>query len=156
VYSSSQGCHTATGTHVPRDTVLPATRQRWHSRPYPSWSWYSIKRPRRDARLSWINDRISGERNAIGRVRLSVSFNSISWINCPSTLSFAYVLIMTIARRGFKVKVTGQGERSLNKCMCCGFPWVMTDNRCSKFPRWRRQLRASAARRAAWRSRCYG
>ena len=34
-------------------TVLPATRQRWHSRLYPSRSWYSIKRPRRDARLSW-------------------------------------------------------------------------------------------------------
>jgi len=34
-------------------TVLPATRQRWHSRRYPSRSWYSIKRPRRDARLSW-------------------------------------------------------------------------------------------------------
>ena len=34
-------------------TVLPATRQRWHSRHYPSRSWYSIKWPRRDARLSW-------------------------------------------------------------------------------------------------------
>ena len=34
-------------------TVLPATRQRWHSRPYPSRSWYSIKRSQRDARLSW-------------------------------------------------------------------------------------------------------
>jgi len=34
-------------------TVLPATRQRWHSRLYPSRSWYSIKRPRRDAKLSW-------------------------------------------------------------------------------------------------------
>ena len=34
-------------------TVLPATRQRWHSRPYPSQSGYSIKRPWRDARLSW-------------------------------------------------------------------------------------------------------
>jgi len=33
--------------------VLPATRQRWRSRPYPSRSRYSIKRPRRDARLSW-------------------------------------------------------------------------------------------------------
>ena len=33
-------------------TVLPATRQRWRSRLYPSRSWYSIKRPRRDARLS--------------------------------------------------------------------------------------------------------
>ena len=29
------------------------TRQRWHSRLYPSQSWYSIKWPRRDARLSW-------------------------------------------------------------------------------------------------------
>ena len=35
--------------------MLPATRQRWHSRPYPSRSWYSIRRPRRDARLSWLS-----------------------------------------------------------------------------------------------------
>jgi len=34
-------------------TVLPATRQMWHARIYPSRSWYSIKRPRGDARLSW-------------------------------------------------------------------------------------------------------
>ena len=27
--------------------VTSATRQRWHSRPYPSRSWYSVKRPRR-------------------------------------------------------------------------------------------------------------
>ena len=32
---------------------LPATQQRWHSRRYPSRSWYSIKRLRRDARPSW-------------------------------------------------------------------------------------------------------
>ena len=41
-------------------TVLPATRQRWHSRLYPSRSWYSIKRPRRDARLSWPSWLITG------------------------------------------------------------------------------------------------
>jgi len=29
------------------------TWQRWHSRPYSSRSWYSIKRPQRNARLSW-------------------------------------------------------------------------------------------------------
>jgi len=34
-------------------TVLPAIRQRWLSCLYPSRSWYSIERPRRDARLSW-------------------------------------------------------------------------------------------------------
>ena len=34
-------------------TVLPTTWQRWHSRCYPSRSWHLIKRPRRDARLSW-------------------------------------------------------------------------------------------------------
>ena len=38
--------------HMGSHSVTPATRQRWHSRPYPSRSWYSIKRPRRDARLS--------------------------------------------------------------------------------------------------------
>jgi len=45
---------TTTGTHMPYGiTVLPATRQRWHSCPYTSRSWYSIKRTQRDARLSW-------------------------------------------------------------------------------------------------------
>ena len=33
--------------------MLPATRQRPQSRSYPSRSWYSIKQPWRDARLSW-------------------------------------------------------------------------------------------------------
>jgi len=36
-------------------TVLLTTRQRWHSRLYPSRSWYSIKRTQRDARLSWLS-----------------------------------------------------------------------------------------------------
>jgi len=46
--------HRYGNSHVIWDhTVLPATRQRWHSRLYPSRSWYSIKWPRRDARLSW-------------------------------------------------------------------------------------------------------
>ena len=43
-------------------TMLPATRQRWHSHLYPSWSWYSIKWPQRDARLSrpigWLHAEI--------------------------------------------------------------------------------------------------
>jgi len=45
VYSTSQElCHTATGnSHAILDhTVLPATRQRWESHLYPSWSRYSI------------------------------------------------------------------------------------------------------------------
>ena len=29
-YREHKGCHTATGTHMPHDTVLPATRQRLH------------------------------------------------------------------------------------------------------------------------------
>ena len=59
MYSSSKGCHTATGTRMPHGiTVLvPATRQRLHSRPYPSGSWYSIKRPRRNARVDLSNDK---------------------------------------------------------------------------------------------------
>jgi len=38
--------------HMGEHTVLPAIRQRWHSCPYPSWRWNSIKRHHRDARLS--------------------------------------------------------------------------------------------------------
>ena len=38
--------HTATGTHMPYRIT-----QRWHSHLYPSRSWYSIKRSRRDARM---------------------------------------------------------------------------------------------------------
>ena len=55
-------------------TVLPATRQRWRSRLYPSRSWYSIKRPRRDARLSWpswlvtVRDGIPARRRSPGPV----------------------------------------------------------------------------------------
>ena len=37
-------------THMPY--IGSATRQRWHSHLYPSRSWYSIKWPQRDARLS--------------------------------------------------------------------------------------------------------
>ena len=36
-------------------TVLPATRQRLHSRPYPGQSWHSINRPQRDAGLCWLS-----------------------------------------------------------------------------------------------------
>ena len=54
-YSSSQSNlpHRYRNSHAIEDhTVLPATRQKWYSCLYPSRSWYSIKRPRRDARLS--------------------------------------------------------------------------------------------------------
>ena len=41
--------HAAMGTHM--HTVLPTTRQRWHSHLYPSQSWYSINRP---WRVGWL------------------------------------------------------------------------------------------------------
>jgi len=48
--------HRYGNSHAIQDhTVLPATRQSWHSRPYPSRSWDSIKRAWRDARLSWVS-----------------------------------------------------------------------------------------------------
>jgi len=34
-------------------TVLPATRQRWLSRLYPSWSWYSIEQP--EGMQGWVD-----------------------------------------------------------------------------------------------------
>jgi len=43
-----QACHHRYGnSHAIWDhTVLPETRQSWHSRLYPSQSWYSISDPR--------------------------------------------------------------------------------------------------------------
>jgi len=39
---------------LPHRNVTSITlRQWWFSRLYPSWRWYSIQRPRRNARLSW-------------------------------------------------------------------------------------------------------
>ena len=60
-------------------TVLPATRQRWHSRPYPRRSWYSIKRPRRDARLSWPISRTNllNESIFIGTTRIAYGAGSM-------------------------------------------------------------------------------
>ena len=52
----------------------------WHSRPYPSRSWYLIKRPRRDARLSWLSARsLSTQRPQ--RCRGTVSWRQLadSW-----------------------------------------------------------------------------
>ena len=67
---------------------------------------------------------------------------------------------MIIARRGLKVKVIdqGQGQGQCKKCVCytsiyCGVLRVLTDDRNSWFLLSRHQLRASAARRAAWRGR---
>ena len=54
MYSSSQSCRTATGTHMPHgimECYLPPGRGDIPAIT-PSPSWYSIKRPRRDARHS--------------------------------------------------------------------------------------------------------
>ena len=50
-------------------TVLPATRQRWYSRLHPSRSWYSIKRFRRDARLSWPSWLVTARDGILARRR---------------------------------------------------------------------------------------
>ena len=67
---------------------------------------------------------------------------------------FACVWAMTIARRGLRVKVIGQSQRSMHKCVCytsiyCGILRVLIDGRSSRFPLRRHQLPASAASRAA-------
>jgi len=99
VYSSSQGCHTATGTHIPHGiTVLPATRQRWHSHSYPSRSWYSIKRPRRDARLScpyWTSDAV--DYNHITTMTNSIASRYSSWaLHMPLPVTSSSRLMATI------------------------------------------------------------
>ena len=65
---------------------------------------------------------------------------------------------MTIARRGLKDKFLGQGQRSIAKCVSytsiyCDVLGVLIDGGSNKFPLLCHQLRASTARRAAWRSR---
>ena len=74
MYSSSQGCHTATGTHMPHG-ITQCHTQMWHSRPYPSRSWYSIKRPRRDVRL-----KVCRKLQQMGDI-VNVFLNAIRWIS---------------------------------------------------------------------------
>jgi len=54
-WACSEACTVISGNSdtIWDHTVLPATRLRWHSCLYLSRNWYSIWRPRRDARLSW-------------------------------------------------------------------------------------------------------
>jgi len=75
---------------------------------------------------------------AIGHVRPSVSTVNYLTLTSPGTES--------------------RGQRSIQKYMCCtsvywDVLWVFIDGRSSRFPCWRQQLRASAARRAEWRGR---
>ena len=68
-------------------TVLPATRQRWHSRPYPSRSWYSIKRPRK---LSWPRSTICLCLSEVGV--LSKGMNGLIWFLARRLLSTSTAL----------------------------------------------------------------
>jgi len=85
---------------------------------------------------------VSGEGNAIGRVRPFVRFHAIFWTNWPLTLIFFDCAWVTaIACRRLKVKVTGQSQRSMQKCVCYvsiygDILWVLIDGRSSRFPSW--------------------
>ena len=89
-------------------------------------------------------------------VRLSVCFHSIFWKNDLWPRFFAYVWVLTIARRGLKVKVIGQSRvcyMNTSRPIYCGVLRVLIDGGSSRVPSWRYQLRARAARHAAWRGR---
>ena len=60
--------------------MLLATRQRWHSRPYPSRSWYSIKRPRGDARLSWPSTTVYAAVPSLAGANVSVIISRVSYV----------------------------------------------------------------------------
>jgi len=77
--------------------VLPATRQRWHSRPYPSRSWYSIKWPRRDARLSWPSWLVT-YRNGIPARRQS-PIQVLTWARRALTSFMRRTTLTTTPRR---------------------------------------------------------
>ena len=57
---------------------------------------------------------------------------------------------MTIVRQEMKVKVTAQGQRWMQRCVCYTSTYFDV---LSVFSLWRHQLRTSAERRAAWRGR---
>ena len=57
-----------------------------------------------------ITDRVSGESNAIGRVRPSVCFHFSFWTASPRTLSFCVFIGLTRARRQLTVKDLGQRQ----------------------------------------------
>jgi len=82
-------------------------------------------------------------------VRPSVCFHSI-FLN----LDFLHMYGSWLARRGLKAKLKRHGQWSVQKCMCyCSVLKILIDGRSTRFPLWRHQLRASAARCAAWRGR---
>jgi len=84
-----------------RITVLPATRQRWHSCPYPSRCWYSIKRPRTDARLSWPRSQGS----VATHLRYGGIFNTNVFTNLLLSLPVKFLftrLQMTYIWRGYR------------------------------------------------------
>ena len=83
-------------------TVLPATQQRWHSRRYPSRSWYSIKRPRRDARLSWPSWLITARDGIPARRR-----SPIPVVTVPTCVNFVHwrTPLTTTSRRQQNFKI---------------------------------------------------
>jgi len=89
----NQNYHTATGNHMPYGiTVLPATRQRWLSRLYPSRSWY--------ARLSrpgwWLYPKVVYQRNTFIYLRNN---RAVSWLGVerpPSAYAHTHIFIKII------------------------------------------------------------
>jgi len=92
--------------------MLPATRQRWHSCPYPSQSWYSIKWTRRDARLSWPSDQYRHK-----------TYLSITWKlrrnTCTYSLSFEVRKLQTRREFGISRNYTALSYWSSAQLQCC-------------------------------------
>jgi len=94
---------------------------------------------------------------SVGSIRLFVSTLPFKLTDTWLRL-FAWVWIMTIVRQEMKVKVTAQGQRWMQRCVCYTSTYfdvlsILIGGRISKFSLWRHQLRTSAERRAAWRGR---
>jgi len=85
-------------------------------------------------------------------VPISFFTDRVSDRSCPSVRFNCELLDFDLAG------TESRGQRSIQKFMCCtsvycDVLWVFIDGRSSRFPCWRQQLRASAARRAEWRGR---
>jgi len=97
---------------------------------------------------------ISGDGNAIGRVRPCVSTLFLNQLNI---ILYACAdhdhSSPEIESQGHRVRLKVSAKCVYYTSIYCGFLWVLIHGRSSRFPLWRYQLPVSAARRAAWRGR---
>ena len=155
-------------THPPRHKVANTNRKSYlASRTQPSTYWSNDRKCSKShfaptnfgtsygdeaiTRIWVCNDRIGGKAMRSAVSVLSVHLFSVHLLN-QLTFDLEFFMLMG---HDHSSPGTRKSQSEVN-AICvrytsiyCGVLWVLTDGRSSRFPLWRDQLRASAARRAA-------